>query len=135
MQSVDGGQVYSLLLGDHSYEIFVDRTDTGYTVLVAGERHEVSVQDEYTSRLSHLGGQSRGPKGDAQIKAPMPGLVVAVRVAEGEKVKHGQGLLILEAMKMENELRAPWGGTVKSLRVSAGEKVEQGQLLVVLTPE
>lgn len=135
MQSVDGEQIYSLLLGDHSYEVFVNRTETGYDVLVAGERHEVSVEDEYTQRLTRLGGKARGPKGEAQVKAPMPGLVVAVRAQEGDQVKSGQGLLILEAMKMENELRAPWNGTIKSIKVSAGQKVEQGQLLMVIAAE
>ncbi len=135
MQSIGGQQIYSLLLGDHSYEVFVNRNEASYDVLVAGERHEVSVEDEYTRRLSGMGGAARGPKGDAQVKAPMPGLVVAVRAKEGDQVKNGQGLLILEAMKMENELRAPWSGTIKSIKVSAGQKVEQGQLLMVIAAE
>jgi pyruvate carboxylase subunit B len=122
-------------LGDHSFDVFVNRIETGYDVVIGGERHEIVVEDEYTKRLSGLGGQSRGPKGDAQLKAPMPGLVVAVHAQEGDTVKSGQGLIILEAMKMENELRAPWGGTVKSIRVSAGQKVEQGQLLMVIAAE
>ena len=135
MQTVDGEQVYSFLLDEHSYEFFVIRTESGYDVLVAGERHEVTVEDEYTQRLHTLTGKTRGPKSDAQIKAPMPGLVVAVRASEGESVKSGQGLVILEAMKMENELRAPWNGTVKQVKVSAGQKVEQGQLLLVIAAE
>ena len=135
MQTVDGDQVFSFLLNDHSYEVFVNRTDNGYDVLVAGERHEVSVEDEYTQRLHKLTGKARGPKGEAQIKAPMPGMVVAVRASEGDAVKSGQGLVILEAMKMENELRAPWNGTVKQVKVLAGQKVEQGQLLMVIAAE
>jgi len=135
MQTVDGEQVYSFLLDDRSYELFVNRTESGYDVLVAGERHEVTVEDEYTQRLHKLTGKTRGPKSDALIKAPMPGLVVAVRANEGEAVKSGQGLVILEAMKMENELRAPWNGTVKQVKISAGQKVEQGQLLMVIAAE
>ncbi|MEP7198669.1 MAG: biotin/lipoyl-containing protein [Chloroflexota bacterium] len=134
-RSIDGDQIYSFLMGDHSYEMFVNRTETGYDILVAGERHEITVEDEYTQRLTKLGGTSRGPKSDAQVKAPMPGLVVAVRASEGDRVTSGQGLLILEAMKMENELRAPWNGTIKSVKVAAGQKVEQGQLLMVIAAE
>ena len=135
IQTIDGEQIYSFLLGDHSYEIFVNRTEGVYEVLVAGERHEITVEDEYTQRLHKLSGKTRGPKGEAQVKAPMPGLVVAVRAKEGDQVKSGQGVLILEAMKMENELRAPWNGTIKSVKVSAGQKVEQGQLLMVIAAE
>ncbi len=135
LQMVDADQIYSLLLGDHSFDVFVNRIETGYDIVIGGERHEIVVEDEYTRRLSGMGGQSRGPKGEAQVKAPMPGLVVAVRVKEGDAVKGGQGVVILEAMKMENELRAPWGGAVKSIKVSAGQKVEQGQLLMVIAAE
>jgi biotin carboxyl carrier protein len=134
-QSIDGDQIYSFLMGNRSYEIFLNRTESGYEVLVAGERHEVTVEDEYTQRIAKLGSSAHGPKGDAQVKAPMPGMVVAVRAHEGDVVKSGQGLLVLEAMKMENELRAPWNGTVKSVKISAGQKVEQGQLLMVIAAE
>jgi biotin carboxyl carrier protein len=134
-RSIDGEQIYSFLMNDHSYEIFVNRIDNGYDVLVSGERHEVIVEDEYTQRLTKLGGSTHGPRGDAQVKAPMPGLVVAVRAAEGQAVKSGQGLIILEAMKMENELRAPWNGVVKSVKIVAGQTVDQGQLLMVIAAE
>ena len=134
-QSIDGDQIYSFLMGDRSYEIFVNRTETGYEVLVAGERHEVTVEDEYTQRITKLGGAMHWPKSDAQVKAPMPGLVVAVQAREGDVVKSGQGLVILEAMKMENELRTPWSGIVKAVKVSAGQTVEQGQLLMVIAAE
>ena len=134
-QSIDGDQIYSFLMGDRSYEIFVNRTETGYEVQVAGERHEVTVADEYTQRITKLSGGMHAPKGDTQLKAPMPGLVVAVRAREGDAVKSGQGLVVLEAMKMENELRAPANGLVKSVKVSAGQKVEQGQLLMIIAAE
>ena len=134
-RSIDAEQIYSFLMNDHSYEIFVNRTDNVYDVLVAGERHEVVVEDEYTQRLTKLGGNTRPPRGDAPIKAPMPGLVVAVRAAEGDTVTKGQGLIILEAMKMENELRAPWDGTIKSVKAAAGQTVDQGQLLMVISAE
>ena len=135
LQSVDGQHIYSLLLGDHSYEVFVDRIESGFSVLIAGERHEVTIEDENTKRLANMGTKGRGPKGEAQLKAPMPGLVVAVKTEVGKTVKSGDGLIVLEAMKMENELRAPWGGTVKAIKVAAGDKVEQGQLLATIIAE
>lgn len=135
MQSIGDQQIYSMLLSDHSYEVFVNRIESGYDVNVAGERHEIVVEDEYTRRIQGIGGKTRGPKGDAQLKAPMPGMVVAIKAKEGDVVKSGQGLVILEAMKMENELRAPWGGTIKQIRITAGQKVDQGQLLMVISAE
>ena len=134
-RSIDNEQIYSFLMNDHSYEIFASRIDNGYDVLVSGERHEVIVEDEYTQRLTQLGGSTRAPRGDAQVKAPMPGLVVAVRAVEGDSVKKGQSIIILEAMKMENELRAPFNGLVKSVKVTAGQTVDQGQLLMVIAAE
>jgi len=135
MQSIGDQQIYSMLLSDHSYEVFVNRNESGYDVLVAGERHEVSVEDEYTRRIANIGGKTHALKGEAQVKAPMPGLVVSVKAREGDVVKHGQGLVILEAMKMENELRAPWEGVVKQIKVSAGQKVDQGQVLLIVAAE
>jgi pyruvate carboxylase subunit B len=69
------------------------------------------------------------------IKAPMPGLVVRVQVAVGQAVTAGVGLVVVEAMKMENELKAPRAGTVAQVHVQAGDKVEKGQPLVSLQPE
>ncbi|MBI5877596.1 MAG: biotin/lipoyl-binding protein [Chloroflexi bacterium] len=135
MRSIGDQQIYSLLLSDHSYEVYVNRIDTGYDVHLAGERHEVVVEDEYTRRIHGIGSQTRSPKGDAQLKAPMPGMVVAVKAKEGDLVKSGQGLVILEAMKMENELRAPSAGTIKQIKIAAGQKVDQGQLLMVISAE
>jgi biotin carboxyl carrier protein len=68
--------------------------------------------------------------GEFHLKAPMPGLVVAVPVEEGQQVKKGQVLVILESMKMQNELKSPRDGTVARIRVRAGESVEQKQALL-----
>lgn len=135
MQKVGDEHIYSMLLSDHSYEIFVNRTESGYDILVAGERHEVMVEDEYTRRIAGIGGKAPALRGDSPLKAPMPGLVVAVKATEGESVQRGQGLVILEAMKMENELRAPFAGTIKQVKVVGGQKVDQGQTLMVLSAE
>ena len=86
--------------------------------------------DERTHAIRALSGAASAPAGPAPLKAPMPGLVVRVNVAVGDEVAAGQGLVVIEAMKMENELRAAAAGRVKAVRVAVGEAVEKGQLLV-----
>lgn len=125
-------EVFSLLVGEQSYEVIAERHEGLWRVLVDGERHEVLVEDERAKRLAKLGGKTRGPAGKAQITAPMPGLVVRVLVNAGEPVAAGEGVLILEAMKMENELRALWDSVVEEVRCEEGATVDQGQVLIVL---
>jgi biotin carboxyl carrier protein len=72
------------------------------------------------------------PRGEVTIKAPMPGLVIAVPVAEGQQIMAGEVLVILESMKMENELQAEWGGTVRSVHVRPGDVAGQDQALVTV---
>jgi biotin carboxyl carrier protein len=99
-------------------------------VLVAGAQHEVQVQNERARRLARANRDLGAPAGNVAIKAPIPGLVVKVPVAVGQQVAHGETLIILEAMKMENELRAPRAGTIREIRVTTGEQVNLGQVLL-----
>ena len=95
-----------------------------------GDRWEADVVDERTRHIRSLtagGDQRRGP---APLRAPMPGLVLRVLVGPGQELAAGAGVVVLEAMKMENELKAAAAGIVGSIRVQAGEPVEKGQLLV-----
>ncbi|MFQ6058403.1 MAG: biotin/lipoyl-containing protein [Anaerolineae bacterium] len=132
LQSIDGVSLFSLLLDGRSYEVFVERRDGEYYVLLEGEMHVIRVEDERLRRLAKLEKKAPAPKGEVPIKAPMPGLVVAVPARVGEPVKMGEGVVILEAMKMENEIRAPRDGVVKAVRVAPGEAVNQGQVLAVI---
>ena len=100
---------------------------------IRGGRYEVSVVDERTHHVQQLVGAGTAATGQS-LKAPMPGLVVRVLVAEGEEVAAGQGLVVLEAMKMENELKAAGSGVVRTVRVAAGATVEKGQLLLEIGP-
>ena len=86
--------------------------------------------DERTRYIRGLAGSGDKARGLAVLKAPMPGLVVRVQVEAGATVSSGAGLVVLEAMKMENELRATTAGTVRVVRVRPGEAVEKGQVLV-----
>jgi biotin carboxyl carrier protein len=132
-QSLADQPVYSLLLGSESYEAYVGEGDGGLQVLLRGQLYEVEVEDERQRRLRQASEVPGAPSGEFQLKAPMPGLVVAVPVEEGEAVARGQNLVILESMKMQNELRAPRDGVVLRVRAKAGERVEQNQVLVTLT--
>ncbi|PZS04659.1 MAG: acetyl-CoA carboxylase biotin carboxyl carrier protein subunit [Candidatus Chloroheliales bacterium] len=127
---------YSLLLDGRSYDLYATPvTDepghTSYNVSV-GQRHlHVEVQSERERRIRKAAPAAHA-SGEISIKAPMPGLVTGLAVAVGETVQANQRLLLLEAMKMENEIRAPRPGTVKSVSVAKGDKVEQGRVLVVI---
>jgi len=101
----------------------------------AGERLEVEVQDDRSRQIEALTGQGRKPAVGGVVKAPMPGLVVRVEVEPGQAVAAGDGLVVVEAMKMENELRAAYRGIVEHVHVKAGDRVEKGAPLVSLSAE
>ena len=99
---------------------------------VVGERVEVDVIDERTRQIQALTGQRPIPASGGVVKAPMPGLVVRVEVQEGQRVDAGAALVVVEAMKMENELRAPRPGVVSRIHVKPGQTVDKGVPLVTL---
>ena len=100
--------------------------------MVSGLRYLVKVQDERSRRMALADRTLRAPEGELAIKAPIPGLVVKVLVAPGQTVAEGETMLILEAMKMENEVRAPRAGVVHEVRVEAGSQVAMGQVVLML---
>lgn len=103
-----------------------------YTLWVDGYRFEAEGLDERTRAIRDLSAANAGPVGPAPVIAPMPGLIVRVSVSVGDRVEAGQGVVVIEAMKMENELRATAAGVVRSVEVSVGMAVEKGTLLVAL---
>jgi len=128
--SVSGQPVFSLIVDGHSYESFVYPGDEDWQVLLRGRLYQVKVEDEREKRLRAAAGGGVAESGEFHLKAPMPGLVVAVPVIEGQDVEKGQVLVILESMKMQNELKAPRAGKIGRVRVKAGESVEQKQTLL-----
>lgn len=130
----DSQGVFSLLLDNQSYEVVVDQQDGVYQVLIAGQLYEVNVTDERSRRLAEAGG-GQGASGDNSVRSPMPGLVVAVPVHEGQEVAAGDTVVILESMKMQNELKAPADGIVAKVNVGEGDNVEQNKVLVVISSE
>lgn len=125
---------YSLLLSNKSYEALVEVAGNDLSVLLNGRLYGAQVLDERARRArAQAVGGSASHSGDVTIKSPMPGLIVAVPVSEGQAVKKGQTMVVLESMKMENELKAPRDGTVTAIKVAPRQSVEQHQPLVVLT--
>ena len=131
-RAVDGQTLYSLLLDNRSWEVLVDYRADECRVSIGDTFHLVTVEDERSRKIGKGLGQLAPPAGEVAVKAPMPGLVRGIPVEVWEEVKSGQGVVILEAMKMENELRAPRAGVIIDIRVKPGDKVEQGQVLVVI---
>jgi len=103
-----------------------------YTLWLDGFRYEVEALDERSRAIRELSGAAAGPSGPAPLVAPMPGMIIRVAVQVGDVVEAGQGLVVMEAMKMENELRAPRAGIVSEVRVVEGASVEANTVLVVL---
>jgi biotin carboxyl carrier protein len=129
-ESVSGQPVYSLIVDGKSHESYVQPGDDHWQVLLRGRLYPVIVEDERENRLRAAAGGGVAESGEFHLKAPMPGLIVAIPVSEGQEVKKGQVLLILESMKMQNELKSPRDGTVGRIRVKSGESVEQRQTLL-----
>lgn len=132
VQEINPPSLFSLLLDNRSYELFVEAQGEDYNVLVGDELYQLQVQDEWSRRLASIQALAQSDEGELEIKAPMPGVVVAVEVEPGADVKRDQGLVILSAMKMENEIKAPRDGTVKSVEVVENQIVQHGQTLVVI---
>ncbi len=134
-----GGR-YSLIIAGKSYEIFARRIrkpDEGgsetYEITCGEQRFAVQVEDEREKALGSV--KSALDSGEAQVRAPMPGLVIGVPVEVGASVVHGQTVVVLEAMKMENDLAAPRAGTIKEIKVDQGQTVNQGDVLLVISAE
>ena len=120
-----------LILNNRSYVLTVVKQPDGQLRVTHGARsHNVLIKDERDLLLERMGISADADLGVSEVRAPMPGLVLQVLVGEGDEVEAGTGLVVLEAMKMENELRAPAGATVARVHVSAGDAVSKNELLI-----
>jgi biotin carboxyl carrier protein len=128
---MDGTEVHSLLIGGRSHRILASRNGTDEWILhMSGLHLRAQVVDERTRTIRKLTGIKEGAAGPKSLRAPMPGLVVKVEADEGDLVVPGQGLVIVEAMKMENELKSEGGGRISRILVEPGQTVEKDQVLV-----
>ena len=121
---------YSLMLDGSSFDVTVQRSLTHYSVIVNGVPFEIALCDP--RQLRHQTGAGEDLDGPASVAAPMPGRLVRLVVAEGDSVKEGQGVAVVEAMKMQNELKAPKSGTVGKLCVVEGQAVNAGECLLTI---
>ena len=122
---------HSLILDGASFALLARAGSRGeWDLDLDGRTVRADVLDEREAKVRQLSGMAEGAAGTPALKAPMPGMVVQVAVQEGEAVERGATVLIVEAMKMENELRAAATATVKRILVAPGEAVEKGQTLV-----
>ncbi|WP_310993263.1 acetyl-CoA carboxylase biotin carboxyl carrier protein subunit [Aequorivita marina] len=103
-----------------------------YTVSINGNRYQVRIENQLDALIAEMGLSLGNASVEDEINAPMPGLILEVNVSEGDTIKQGDFLCVLEAMKMENTLTAPRDGIVKSVNITKGETVEKGKLLIEL---
>lgn len=130
-QSISGQPIFSLLVDGGSYQAHVyPGEEETLQVLMRGTLYTALIEDEREKRLRAAGGSGASGSGEFVMKAPMPGLIVKVAVNEGDQVKKGQVLVILESMKMQNELKSPREGKVTRVQVKAGDSVEQRQSML-----
>lgn len=123
--------VWSILYGSASYEVDLQgKADEEFEVLIAGDCYKFTLMNEQRKALMRTGG--KGAAGKAMVASPMPGKVVKLLVAEGEEVQAEQGVIVVEAMKMENELKSAVTGKVKEIFVKEGEVVESGAKLLLV---
>jgi acetyl/propionyl-CoA carboxylase alpha subunit len=125
-----GESLYALRYADGRQQLFLHRRDGGGTTIdIAGKKFHLAIEDPLAARRVRAGDEAHG---DAVVKAIMPGRVVRISVAPGDEVTKGTGLLILEAMKMENEIVAPRDGRIAEVHVAPGATVEGGAPLLTL---
>ena len=132
LQPVPGTLLRRLSLDGKSYRVVAMGGEArgSWDLQLGGERIHVDVVDERTRTIRAMTARSSGPQGPKPVRAPMPGMVVRVEVEPGQHVRAGQGVVIIEAMKMENELKADAPGVVSKVMVNAGTAVEKGAVLI-----
>ena len=127
------GESFHILVENKSYSVEVVSADPqtkSFCFKVNGKKYVVDIKDKFDLLLEKMGMNNSAANKINSIKAPMPGLIIDLRVKEGDHVKAGDPLLILEAMKMENVIKAAGDSIVKSLKVKKGESVEKNQVLI-----
>lgn len=122
-------------LGDRWVEIFAHVRSGEGKLVVGGRQYVVSIEDERARQLAALTRGAGGAAGKVEVKAPMPGLIVSIQAEVGQVVKRGERLVVLQAMKMENELTSPRDGRVVAVHAEEAQTVEQGFVLVTLEGE
>jgi biotin carboxyl carrier protein len=129
-----GNDEFHILYQDRSYHaeiIKADHSEKSFIIKINGNTYQLFAQDRFDLLLEKLGMGKTLSKKLNDLKAPMPGLILEVLVKEGDTVKKGDNLLILEAMKMENVIKAAGEGTIKAIKVHKSERVEKNHVLIL----
>jgi len=124
---------FHLLYNNKGFTAEVVKADIGsktFHIKINGKIYPVQVKDQFDLLLEKMGMNNSAAGKVNNIKAPMPGLIIDLKVKNGDVVKQGDSLLILEAMKMENIIKSPGEGVVKSVKIKKGESVEKNQVLI-----
>jgi len=132
LSRIGTSSLFSLVIGGQSHELLIEPNDEGYAVTTERRSYTVKVEDERARLLRLLVKDRSAAVGQVRIRAPMPGLIVRVQVSEGDRVEAGKGLLVVEAMKMENEIRSPVSGRVKKVAVRERQAVDKDEELLIL---
>jgi len=134
LADIEGTPVRMVTIGDRVHRVVVRRRESKghYVLWIDGYTYDVEALDERTRTIRDLTAEAAGPTGPRPLVAPMPGLIVRVLVGPGDTVQEGQGLVVMEAMKMENELRSSGTGRVTRVAVTPGAAVEKGAVLIEL---
>ena len=126
-------RIFHVIKDQKSYTVEVlksDPAEKNFTLRVNGNKYQLDIKDKYDELLKSLGFDNLNANKINEVKAPMPGLVLDIRVSEGDVIKKGDPVLVLEAMKMENIIKSPVDGTIKKINVKKGIAVEKNQVLV-----
>jgi len=121
--------IYSMLIGGKSFTVRIDKDEGEYEVQVEGDSYRIAVADP---RRRERGGSQLAIAGKQIVRAPMPGKVIRLLVVSGEVIEAGQGVVVVEAMKMQNEVKSPKAGTVQKVSVEVGQAVNAGDTLVIV---
>lgn len=121
--------VFSVLLGHQSFTVYIFENNGVLDVVAASQRHTVSIAD---ARDRAAGNKQAAAAGPAEIRAQMPGKVIKLLVTAGATVHAGQGVIVVEAMKMQNEMKSPKAGVVARIRVQEGATVAAGEAMMVV---
>ncbi len=134
LEEIDGTPIYLLTIGGTLHRLAVQRGGGRgrFSIWSDAHRFEVEALDERRRAIQEMAGGASANQGPKPLVAPMPGLVVRINVKPGDEVQAGQALVVMEAMKMENELRSPSSGSVEAIRVQPGAAVEKGAVLIEL---
>jgi pyruvate carboxylase subunit B len=134
IDTVAGSTRRHLRIGEHGIPLAARRADDGWVIGIGGRVVRLTIEDERTHAIRELA-PGLGAGAPREVRAPMAGLVLRLEVSEGQHVDSGTGLIVIEAMKMENELRAQRSGIVASIAAKEGETVNPGDLLLTFATE